>query len=89
MNIREEIYNAIKEALVDKSVIVTDEMPLIGDASPLDSMGFVDLCLQLQELATKNSFTFDWSGDSPSSDFHKLFKNVESLVKSFEVQMKS
>ena len=89
MNIRSEIYNAIKESLVDKSVVVTDQTPLFGDESPLDSMGFADLCLQLQELAVKNGFTFNWSGDDASSDFHNLFKNVESLILSFESQMKS
>ncbi len=86
---KKEIFKAISLLLEDKLLEVTDEMPLIGGDSILDSMKLVELCLQLEDKATDLGFDFDWTSDVAMSKSRSIFRTAGSLVDEFLNQMNS
>lgn len=84
-SLKEEIYSVIRDVIPDKSIVLSDETPLLGKESPLDSMAFIDLCLVLQDIAKANGFEFDWSGKTMEENA-ELFSSISSLVNEFSAQ---
>ena len=66
-----------------------DDTSLIGDAGVLDSLGLVELCLQLEDFAAELGFEFDWTSDSSMSQSKSMFRSVASLEEEFERQRNS
>ena len=73
------------EALVDE-IQVTETMELIGGESLLDSMGLVDVCLALEDLADEHDFEFDWTSDAAMSKSRSMFRSVAALAEEFANQ---
>lgn len=84
-SLKDEIYSVIRDVIPDKSIVLSDETPLLGKESPLDSMAFIDLCLVLQDIAKANGFEFDWSGKTMEENA-ELFSSISSLVNEFSAQ---
>jgi acyl carrier protein len=87
--IKDNIFNNILLLLQDKSVVITDEMPLIGSESVLDSMKLVELCLALEDMAVEIGFEFDWTSDAAMSRSRSMFRTAGSLVAEFIIQMEA
>jgi len=85
--VRFQVLNKINDLLEDKSLNVTDEMPLIGGDSLLDSMKLVELCLLLEDDADDLGFEFDWTSESAMSKSRSMFRTAGSLVNEFIDQM--
>lgn len=83
------IYSIISQLLEDKSLVVTDDMPLIGSKSVLDSMNLVELCLALEDKATEMGFEFDWTSDAAMSRSRSMFRTAGSLASEFISQMEA
>ena len=66
---------------------LTKDTTLIGENSPLDSMGLVSLCIRLEEIAEEDGFEFDWTGETLSKS-KSIFSSIETLAKEFESQRK-
>jgi hypothetical protein len=88
-NIKSEVFNAITALIEDKSHLVSDDSPLIGDESLLDSMKLVELCLALEDMATDLGFTFDWTSDNAMSNSRSMFRTAGSLATEFINQLKT
>ena len=86
---RNEVFNQIHRLLEDKSLVVTDGMPLIGGESVLDSMKLVQLCLELEDRASDLGFEFDWTSDNAMSRSRSMFRTAGSLADEFLSQMKA
>ncbi len=84
-----EVFTAISELLEDKSIVVTDDMPLIGGDSVLDSMKLVELCLRLEDKAFELGFEFDWTSDAAMSKSRSMFRTAGALATEFLSQMES
>lgn len=84
-----EVYNQISQLLENKSLTVTDDMPLIGGESVLDSMKLIELCLALEDKATYMGFEFDWTSDAAMSRSRSMFRTAGSLATEFISQMAS
>ena len=65
---------------------INDQTKLIGSSSLIDSMKLVQLCLQLEDIAEKNQFTFDWTSEKAMSKSMSIFRTVSSLAKEFSAQ---
>lgn len=52
---------------------------LIGSSGVLDSLGLVELCIQLEDEAREDGFEFDWTSDSAMSNSRGVFQTVASL----------
>ena len=85
--IKTEIFLKIHSLLEDKSIEVTDDMPLIGGNGVLDSMKLVELCLLLEDMATDLSFEFDWTSDTAMSRSRSMFRTAQSLATEFLEQL--
>ncbi len=85
--IKSEVFLKIHSLLEDKSIEVTDDMPLIGGNGVLDSMKLVELCLMLEDMATDLGFEFDWTSDTAMSRSRSMFRTAESLASEFLVQL--
>mgnify|MGYP005645760617 FL=1 len=85
--VRFQVLNKINDLLEDKSLNVTDEMPLIGGDSLLDSMKLVELCLLLEDDADDLGFEFDWTSESAMSKSRSMFRTAGSLGNEFIDQM--
>ncbi len=83
------IFVEINKLLEDKSLTVTDEMPLIGGDSVLDSMKLVELCLALEDKASDMGFEFDWTSDAAMSRSRSMFRTAGSLATEFISQMEA
>ena len=64
------IIKEIKEISENKNLEINKKTPLVGDRSVLDSMGLVNLCIRLEEIAEVQGFQFDWSGEGRSGKHH-------------------
>jgi acyl carrier protein len=84
-----EVFNAISALFDDKSIVVTEDLPLIGGDSVLDSMKLVELCLVLEDKAADLGFGFDWTSDTAMSKSRSMFRTAGALVAEFLSQMES
>lgn len=83
------VFAAITELLEDNSLSITDDTPLIGGESLLDSMRLVELCLALEDKSVELAFTFDWTSDTAMSKSRSMFRTAGSLANEFINQMES
>jgi len=84
-----EVFTAISALLEDKSIVVTEDLPLIGSDSVLDSMNLVELCLALEDKAADLGFEFDWTSDAAMSKSRSMFRTAGALAAEFLSQMES
>lgn len=86
---KNEVFTAISALLEDKSIVVTEDLPLIGSDSVLDSMKLVELCLALEDKASDLGFEFDWTSDAAMSKSRSMFRTAGALAAEFLSQMES
>jgi len=86
-NIKTEIFDVIKSLLDNKNLAITDDTPLIGSDSLLDSMKLVELCIALEEKASVIGFDFDWTSDVAMSKTRSMFRTAGSIAAEFVRQM--
>ena len=93
MSSREEIrlmiHTLISQLFDDKSPALTDDTPLIGGESVLDSMRLVELCLMLEDRASELGFEFDWTSEAAMSRSRSMFRTAGSLANEFCNQMEA
>jgi acyl carrier protein len=66
---------------------ISPETHLIGDGSVLDSMKLVELCLELEDIATDLGFDFDWTSENAMSKSRGMFRSAASLTEQFLAQL--
>lgn len=88
-SVKTEVFNQISQLLENKSLVVTDDMPLIGGESVLDSMKLVELCLALEDMAAEIGFEFDWTSDAAMSRSRSMFRTAGSLAAEFISQLEA
>ena len=86
-DIRRAVFQIILDGIEDKTIQVTDNTPLIGDGSVLDSMKLVELCLTLEDFAEEKGFEFDWTSEQAMSRSRSMFRTAGSLASEFTNQM--
>ena len=87
--LKSEIFFQISQVLEDKSLTVTDDMPLIGGESVLDSMKLGELCLSLEDKAAEIGCEFDWTSEAAMSRSRSMFRTAGSLAAEFIAQMET
>jgi len=86
---RDTVKAVIAEYLVSRGTMLTisDDSPLLGDCSVLDSMGLVEVCLRLEDLAADIGAHFDWMSEEAMSLSRGMFRTVKSLQEEFSRQI--
>jgi acyl carrier protein len=82
---KEIVISAINATLEDKAEI-TEDMPLVGGGSLIDSMKIIEVCLTLEDLADEHGFEFDWTSEAAMSKSRSMFRSVSALAKEFANQ---
>lgn len=85
--IQHEVFNIIHSLLNNQTISVGEDTPLIGSESLLDSMKLVELCLLLEDHASRLGFVFDWTSDSVLSQSRSMFRTAGALAGEFIAQM--
>tara|TARA_B100000767_G_C19427986_1_gene394727 strand:+ start:113 stop:403 length:291 start_codon:yes stop_codon:yes gene_type:complete len=80
------ITKTLEEAKLEDEIQVNEEMQLIGGESLLDSMGLVNVCLELEDLADDHGFEFDWTSEAAMSKSRGMFRTVAALAEEFANQ---
>lgn len=62
---------------------VSENMPLIGGESALDSMKLVELCLALEDKALDSGFEFDWTSETAMSKSRSMFRSIKTLAEEY------
>ena len=78
-----KIFAIIASVAEVDDTTITAETSLIGDASLIDSMKLVEICLALEDLSVENGFDFDWTSESAMSKSRSMFRTAGSLVAEF------
>jgi acyl carrier protein len=89
VELKRKIFNAMATLLEDTSITVSDDTPLIGDDSALDSMKLLELCLALEDIAADLGFEFDWTSEAAMSKSRSMFRTAGALASEFLSQMAS
>ena len=82
---KEIVISAINDALEGKAEI-TEDMPLVGGGSLIDSMKIIEVCLTLEDLADEHGFEFDWTSEAAMSKSRSMFRSVSALAEEFANQ---
>ena len=82
----EQIIEIIRDVSGDEPMDVSEDSSLVGERGVLDSMGLVQVCLRLEELADDQVFSFDWTSEAAMSRSRSIFRSVKSLADEFTRQ---
>ena len=66
---------------------LNEDDQLFTQTGGIDSVGLVELCVNLEDLAASIGFDFDWTSERAMSEHFGMFRTVKSLVAEFERQM--
>ena len=81
--IKKQIIKKVSSKVGSLKNEVTDSTPLIGEDSQLDSMKLIELCLDLEDMASKLNFEFDWTSEKAMSKLGSIFMNVGTISTEF------
>lgn len=79
------VISIVKEISGDPkaSKNISEDMPLVGSKSFIDSMQLIELCIELVEKADDMGFEFDWTSEHAMSKSRSIFKSIRSLSEEF------
>lgn len=84
-----KVLKILTDIIDDPNFDITEESPLVGHSTYIDSMTLVQLCIKLEEESLKLDFTFDWTSEKAMSSMSSIFKNCRSIAEEFDLQYQS
>ena len=81
--LKQNVYNIIASIVEDKGIKVSDDSPLTGNDSILDSVKLVELFLLLEDMATDLGFSFDWASSTSMDKSHGIFSTASAIATEF------
>ena len=84
---RVKVIEEVQSLVESDSSNISDETPLIGSSGALDSMKIVQLCVNLEDLASEIGFEFDWTSEEAMSRSRGMFRSAGALADEFIRQM--
>ena len=82
-----EIIKIIR--IIKKDNKISEDSPLYGNNSILDSLHFIELCISLEEKSNELGFTFEWNTEKTINRINEIFKNPKTLTIEFNNQMRN
>ena len=70
----------------EDNIEIDEDSPLVGGDSAVDSMGLVQLCLALEDMALDKGFNFDWTSEKAMSAMKSIYKSPKTLADEFNRQ---
>lgn len=81
-----KIFEIIASLSEVQGTTITAESSLIGEGRVLDSIKLVELCVELEDLASDHGFDFDWTSETAMSRSRSMFRTAGSLATEFAIQ---
>ena len=81
-----QVIEFLKEIIDEQDVDFSEDTPLVGGSSSVDSMSLVQLCLKLEEVALSQGFSFDWTSEKAMSSMNSTFRTPASISDEFNAQ---
>lgn len=81
-----KIFEIIASLSEVPGTTITAESSLIGEGRVLDSIKLVELCVELEDLASDHGFDFDWTSETAMSRSRSMFRTAGSLATEFATQ---
>lgn len=78
-----KIVIKVVSSVLDNKELVTEDMQLLGSDSTLDSVKLVEVCLELEDLASDYGFEFDWTSETTMSKSRSMFRSITTLAEEF------
>lgn len=78
--IAELVINAVKDILDDETVAVNNDTVLLGNDAVVDSMGLVNLIVDIEGLLADNDIEVTLTSEKAMSQRNSPFRTVESLT---------
>jgi acyl carrier protein len=78
--IAELVINAVKDILDDETVEVNNDTVLLGNDAVVDSMGLVNLIVDIEGLLADNDIEVTLTSEKAMSQRNSPFRTVESLT---------
>ena len=78
--IAELVINAVKEILDDENVAVTNDTVLLGNDAAVDSMGLVNLIVDIEGALADIDIEVTLTSEKAMSQRNSPFRTVESLT---------
>ena len=86
---QEEIIEIIKNVSEVNDIEINADTQLIGGDSYIDSMGLIQLCMELEEISAKKGFQFDWTSEKALSTTNSFFRTIRTLAEEFNNQFET
>jgi len=78
--IAELVINAVKEILDEETVAVSNETVLLGNEAVVDSMGLVNLIVDVEGALADNDIEVTLTSEKAMSQRNSPFRTVEALT---------
>lgn len=65
---------------------LSENSPLVGGKSSIDSMDLVQICLALEAKSIEESFKFDWTSEKAMSSLSSMFSSPKALTHEYNRQ---
>jgi len=78
--ISEIVINAVKEIVDDESVAISNETVLLGNDAVVDSMGLVNLIVDIEGILADEDVEVSLTSEKAMSQRNSPFRTVESLT---------
>jgi acyl carrier protein len=78
--IAELVINAVEDILDDETVEVNNDTVLLGNDAVVDSMGLVNLIVDIEGLLADNDIEVTLTSEKAMSQRNSPFRTVESLT---------
>ncbi len=78
--IDELVINAVKEILDDETAVVKSETVLLGNDAVVDSMGLVNLIVDIEGALADNDVEITLTSEKAMSQRNSPFRTVEALT---------
>jgi acyl carrier protein len=83
--LKEEIFNKVKECITNylesqgKNIIVENNTALIGREAVTDSMGLVNIIIDIESKFLENGYEISLTSEKAMSAKNSPFRNIEAL----------
>ena len=82
----QELIEVIARISGTDACLFSENTPLVGGKSSVDSMDLVQICLALEERSIEESFRFNWTSEKAMSSLNSIFSSPQALTSEYNKQ---
>jgi len=83
----EILFRTMKDNIVSQDITITEESNLLGDSSPLDSMGLVNFLVDVESVFQEEGYETQLTSEKAMSKRQSPFRSISTLADFIEEQI--